>query len=199
MWITQHIAARAFVWLAAMAIPLQGVPSVSCGCTSDTSCCKEVQQSRGCCGAGGCSASETVAAGCCSEQTLSPCRCTGAKICRCGETSSCHQESSSDQNSSCCSGKNAGNSCCSSGDSGCTTCSCGDSCQCGKSQNNAPAAPAAPPVENNSPERVLADSAAASCETAYLNSATRRHFNVRTELDALSAHDRCVSLCRFTI
>lgn len=58
MWITQHIAARAFVWLAAVTIPLQGLPSVACGCsigyTSDLqSCCSGVKVCR--CGDNNCS------------------------------------------------------------------------------------------------------------------------------------------------
>jgi hypothetical protein len=198
MWITQHIAARTFVWLAAMAIPLQGVPSVACGCTSSASCCNEVRQCQGCCGAGSSSACETASASCCSEQTTVPCRCTGAKICRCGETSSCHQQGGHRQGGSCCSGSIAANNCC-SGDEAGAGCSCGDNCQCGQ-QNNAPTEPAAPPVENNSPERILVDSAeVASAEAAYLPSTTQRHADLCAGVDALSALDRCVNLCRFTI
>lgn len=198
MWITEHIAARTFVWLAAMAIPLQGVPSVACGCTSDKSCCSEVQQSQGCCGADERSAFETTSATCCSQQALGPCRCTGAKICRCDETSSCHQGSGSSESGSCCSGSKATDSCCSSDETG-AGCSCGANCQCGQ-QENKPAEPSAPPVEHNSPERILIDSAeSTSIEAAYLPSTTRRHTALCASVDALSALDRCVTLCRFTI
>ena len=158
MWITQHIAARTFVWLAALTIPVQGMPSVACGCTSGMQCSVEVEQSQGCCCASSPSGTDTTPASCCSQQTVGPCRCTGAKVCRCGEASPCHQ-----QNRTCCSGKKASNSCC-SGDNSTNGCSCGDNCQCG--QNNTPAEPAVPPVDNSSPERILVDSAAASSAAA---------------------------------
>ena len=193
MWITQHIAARTFVWLAAVTIPVQGLPSVACGCTSGITSAVEVEQSKGCCCADSSSVAGTTPASCCSQQTAGPCRCTGARICRCGEASPCQQQSST-----CCSGSKASNSCCSRGDST-TGCSCGDNCQCGKS--NTPTKPAAPPVENSSPERNLVDSAAGTfSDTVYLPSTTRQHTDLCAGADAaLSALDRCVTLCRFTI
>ena len=193
MWITKHIAARTFVWLAAATIPVQNLPSVACGCTSGMTCSVEAGQSQGCCCASSSSVSSSTPASCCGQKAAGPCRCTGAKVCRCGEASPCHQQSRT-----CCSGNKTSKSCCSGND--CRTgCSCGDNCQCGKS--NTPAEPAAPPVENSSPERNLVDSAAAaSFEAAYLPSTTRRqHFNMCAGVDVLSALDRCVTLCRFTI
>ena len=193
MWITQHIAARTFVWLAALAIPMQGVPSTACGCTSNATCSNEAEQSQNCCCASSPTAFSETASSCCSQEAVGTCRCTGAKVCRCGEASACHQQSRT-----CCSRNKTSNSCCLSNDSK-TGCSCGDNCQCGKS--NTPAEPVAPPVENSSPERNLVDStAAASFETAYLPSKTTSwHSDLCFGVDVLSALGRCVTLCRFTI
>ena len=193
MWITHNIAARTFVWFAAMAIPLQGVPTAECGCTSNATCSNKVEQLKGFCCASSSSAFESTPATCCGQKAAGPCRCTGAKVCRCSEASLCHQQSRT-----CCSVHKASNSCC-SGDKCATDCSCGDNCQCGK--NNTPAEPAAPPAGNSSPERILVGSAeAASSEAAYLSSlATRQHLELSVGMDALSALDRCVTLCRFTI
>lgn len=183
MWITHHIAARTFVWLAVVTIPVQSLPSVACDCTSGMTCSVEGEQSQGCC----------CASSCCGIQTPGSCRCTSAKVCRCDEASSCHQQSRT-----CCSGKKATNSCCSD-DKSTNGCSCGDNCQCG--ENNTPAEPAVPPVDNSSSKRILVESAATdSSATAYLPSATtRQHLDVQAGVDALSTLDRCVTLCRFTI
>ncbi len=158
MWITQHIAARTFVWLAAVAIPLQGLPAVACGCDSVVTCSHEIETTPNCC------STVKAEAGCCSTDKTSGCCCSK------GDS------------------KAAGNSCC----------PCGDNCRCG--ENNVPAEPTAPPVENSSPERIVADSlAATSFATVYQLSATRRHSNVSAGADVLTALDRCATLCRFTI
>ena len=193
MWITNNIAARTFVWFAAMAIPMQSMPVAECGCTSNATCSNKVEQLKGSYCASSSSAFESTSATCCSQRAAGPCRCTGAKVCRCSEASPCHQQSRT-----CCSGNKASDSCCSSDKSG-SSCSCGDNCQCGK--NNTPAEPAVPPAESNSAERILADSAqAASSEAAYLSSlTTRQYLELSVRVDVLSALDRCVTLCRFTI
>ncbi len=183
MWITQHIAARTLVWLAAMVIPVQGFPSVACGCTRDTTAIEESVSSQACCNAT-------------SQTTSSRCPCTGANICRCGEDSSCKR-----QDRTCCSARTALHSCCSGSGCACCaegTCSCGANCQCGN--NNAPTNPVAPPVENNSNERIVADSTAlASLATIYQPCPTRHQLDVSAGTDASSSLDRCITLCRFTI
>lgn len=149
MWITQHIAARTFVWLAAVTIPMQGLPAATCGCTSIVTCSHETKPIASCCDSSLVASSKTSAK-------------QGKAGCHCG-----------------------------------SNCQCGFNCQCGK--NNAPAEPAVPPVENRSPERVVADSAAtASFVTVDLPSTPRQHLERRAGPDALTALDRCATLCRFT-
>jgi len=163
MWTTQNIAARTFVWLATLAIPIQGLPSSACGCTQAPVC-----------------ASEVIA---------SPCSCTGEKMCRCGVASSCCQPKTS-----CCSSKTSSAASCQCGDQ----CQCGDNCHCGES--SVPTKPKAPPVEKNSPERIVTDAAAAaSFGAVFLPSTTRQHLDLSAGAHALTAHDCCVALCRFTL
>lgn len=174
MRITQHIAARTFVWLAAVAIPLQGLPAFTCGCDSVATCSHKTETVPSCCSTG------KTNSGCCSKNKTT---------------------------ASCCSKDKSSGSCCSSdeakttGKGGCLcegSCTCGANCQCGK--DSVPAEPTAPPVENSSPKRVVADSAAAASIAAiYQPSSTGRHPNVCTGATALSALDRCATLCRFTI
>ena len=150
MWITQHIAARVFVWLAAVTIPMQGLPAATCGCHSIVTCSHETKPIASCCASNLAASSKTSAR---------------------REKASCHC------------GAN---------------CQCGPNCQCGK--NNAPAEPAVPPAENSSPKRIVADSsAAASFVTVYQPSTTRQHLEKCVGPDALTALDRCATLCRFTI
>ncbi len=171
MWLTQSttaqpMMARIIVWLAAIAIPFQGLPSAACGCVQVATL-------------------ETAEApSCCSQpQADQPACCSGAEVCRCGEASSCCQ---------------AKPSCCSDQTSSEAGCQCGDQCQCGTS--NAPTRPAVPPVENNSPERIALDSAAtAFFGSVFLPSTTRQHLGLSVGAHALTAHDCCVSLCRFTL
>ncbi len=183
MWITQHLAARTLVWLAAVAIPMQGVASARCGCSSVKACSNKAVQSTGCCCASG-------------QPGRNRCPCTGAKVCRCGETSSCHKQAhacSSGQcaKASCCSG-----CCCSPTRDG--TCPCGANCHCGK--NNAPTAPATPPVERNSPERIVASSVAVtSLAMVSISDSSRQYLDFCSEGSALAASERCVLLCRFTL
>jgi len=86
MWITRLIAVRAFVWLAAIAIPFQGLPSATCGCTSiappteTSSCCQQEEPS--CC-------SVDVS----SVSSESGCQCSTA--CQCGDNCQCSVSSDS--------------------------------------------------------------------------------------------------------
>ena len=181
MWITKYTAARTLVWLAAIAMPLQSSPAAACGCTnSDAPACE----------VGGALTGS-------AESSVGRCPCTGAEVCRCGESSPCHESSRS-----CCSKQNAApsccqDSCCSKGSSG--SCPCGANCQCGKS--DAPEAPRTPPTENNnSSERIVADILSVGLFAGiYSPDTTGQHFNISTDAAALAALDRCVVLCRFTI
>lgn len=183
MYITHHIAARTLIWLAAIAIPMQGVPTVACNCSRVTHSPKEIEPSQGCCSSA-------------SQQGLCRCPCTGATVCHCGEDSSCKQ-----QTHSCCSESPEKKSCCSGGTCPCCAegnCSCGANCQCGKS--SAPTEPVCPPVENNSPERIIADSTAlVSLATIYQPCPTRHYLSVSADSALLTSLDRCITLCRFTI
>lgn len=94
---TRHTAARTLIWLAALAIPVQGLPASSCGCTGGKACCREVGQRPGCCCAAErvrearccCARRETEAGqSCCGKAQSGPdsgCRC--GTHCRCGKTS----------------------------------------------------------------------------------------------------------------
>lgn len=181
MQFAHHIVARTLVWLAAATLPLQGLPVTSCSCTSVTACSVTAEQSHGCC---------------CSGKNPANCPCTGAKVCRCGKASPCQRQDHRNcctrgARCHCCLGE-----CCSPARGG--PCPCGANCQCGK--NNGPTAPAVPPVEHSSPERIVAATAAAvTFVTVQQASTTRQHSETRAGTDALSALDRCVTLCRFTI
>jgi hypothetical protein len=188
MWITRHIFGRTLVWLTAVTLPVQGLPAAHCGCISSGQSLKTNGESPDCC-AGNLIATNRPEINCCSEPSAGRCPCTGAEVCRCGETSSCCQ-----QRLACCSAGDASGSSCQCG----TGCQCGDNCQCGK--NNVPAEPAIPPVENSSPERILADSVgAAAFVTFYLPATTRQRLDLHAGADALTALDCCVALCRFTL
>lgn len=174
MWITKYTAARTMIWLAAFAVPVQGLPPEACACT------------------------KAATADCCANRQASPrrCPCTGAEVCRCGESSPCQKSSHS-----CCSEQKIAPSCCpdcccSSGCNG--KCACGPNCQCRK--NDAPKALETPPTENeNSTERIVADANSAGLLTdLYIPSTTRQHLRFYTVAAALGALDRCVVLCRFT-
>ncbi len=76
MWITRLITARTFVWLAAMAIPFQGLPSATCGCTtvehsSETSSCCQQESA------------------CCSSVALPENDCQCSTDCQCGDNCQC--------------------------------------------------------------------------------------------------------------
>ena len=60
MWITRAITARTLIWLAAITVPVQGLPAASCGCNGGTTCCN-ARQSQGCC----CSAEKVREGRCC--------------------------------------------------------------------------------------------------------------------------------------
>ena len=176
MWITQPITTRPIttrllVWLAAITIPFQGLPTASCGCARTSEMTVVTVES------------------CCSQPSAGQCPCTGATVCRCGEASSCCQSEPS-----CCAGESSSELSCQCSED----CQCGDNCQCGKS--NVPTKPAAPPVENTSPDRIATDSTStASLSIVFQPSFSRQHLSFDTGAIALTALDSCARLCRFTL
>jgi hypothetical protein len=187
MWITRHIAARSLVWLAAVTVPMQGLPAASCGCTSGKICCQQDGQSTDCC----CSRSPDASGPtsrkccCCQQGTTGACACTGAKICRCNADSPCRK---SPEKTCCCQSSSAGDS----------VCKCGPNCQCRQTK---PPQPATPPVQtNNSTVKALSQSSSpAGVATIYEAQVPQRHNDVPLEADALTALDHCVLLSRFTL
>lgn len=100
MWITRDIAARTLVWIAALAVPAQGLPGVSCGCAGGEKCCQQERTSQCCCSAkksrdGRCccaSRSSQTTHLCCSEaQDHQDSGCTCGMTCQCNKT---HQQHS---------------------------------------------------------------------------------------------------------
>ncbi len=171
MYFTQPITTRLIVWLAAIAIPFQGMPTAACGCARTSEM------------------TAVTVSSCCSQPSTGQCPCTGAAVCRCGESSSCCQSEPS-----CCSGDTTSESSCECG----TGCQCGDNCQCGKS--SPPRPPAVPPVENTSPDRIATDStSAASLSVVFQPSFSRQHLSFDAGVKALTALDSCARLCRFTL
>ena len=159
MWITRNITARTLIWLAAVTVPVQGLPAPSCGCTGGEACCKQ-QHVRGCC----CSARKVRERCCC---------CASLQA---GAGSSCCSEAESGQDSSC---------------------NCGLDCQCGKATQQEPATP---PVEDNQTEKVVGDSLTTTTRATFGQpQTTRRREYESAGVVAVTALDRCTSLCRFTL
>lgn len=192
MYFVRPLIARTMVWLAAVATPLQGLPTASCGCTAGSDTVVATMKAD-------------TATSCCKKSTRA-CPCTGASICRCGEGSRCSQSNAR----SCCSSANGGHAsaqasccrtcscCCCGGDSGGAGCSCGDNCRC--SESEPPTNPATPPVEDSQPDRVLV----ASSMPVALNDALpivprASRLDIAAMAASLPTVDRCVSLCRFTL
>ena len=78
-----------------------------------------------------------------------------------------------------------------------SACQCGINCRCGNtdSPNDATI-----PVQNNTTPKVVSDVVLTiSVATTDRPQITRRSNNASVESDAVSALDRCASLCRFTI
>ena len=94
MWITRGITARTLLWLAAITVPVQGLPAASCGCNGGTTCCK-ARQSQDCC----CSAEKVREGRCCcacGEAESGHSCCSKAKKsndsgCKCGMNCQCGQ------------------------------------------------------------------------------------------------------------
>lgn len=185
------VIARAMVWLAAVAMPLQGLPAAACSCIASSDAVTATNKAD-------------EAPSCCNESTRA-CLCTGASICHCGEESDCSRSNTipccssvtdghSLQRLSCCQTR----SCFCGDESRAMSCSCGDNCRCGQSEP--PAHPATPPAEDCQSERVLVPSLmpAAIGNEAHILPRTFR-FDSAALSASLPTIDRCVSLCRFTL
>lgn len=92
MWITRNIIARTLIWLAAITLPVQSLPAMSCGCDSGRNCCtggkskkcgcsaKRVRESRSCCAA----PRDKTARSCCSKaKACQKLHCTCGTSCQC--------------------------------------------------------------------------------------------------------------------
>ena len=191
----QHTFARVLIWLAAIATPLQGLSAPACGCTTDASVAIGDAE---------------PASSCCSETAPGVCPCTSAKVCHCEEkgqakSSCCSQAADDDarvQQHSCCQPRSScnGRSCCCGGlgDANGSGCSCGDNCHC--CENDSPAQPATPPVEDSQPDRGVAAASLPAAISEAVTPASQQFSITPAELDAsLSGVDRCVSLCRFRL
>jgi hypothetical protein len=94
MWTSKYLAARVLIWLAAIAVPLQGVPAKSCGCVDSKTCCQKdtesnccwcrsAEKARGWC----CSARRQAAAhACCGDHTGQKSGCQCGSRCQCGQS-----------------------------------------------------------------------------------------------------------------
>ncbi len=200
MWITKSIIAHTLIWLVAFTIPMHNVATVSCGCKNAGECCQQDESSESC------QRSEkhrgfSKTHACCQQPVIEPCRCTGASVCHCADTSPRKLDTGSRGTESRGTEAMASRSCCKSNKGGsysAPACGCGANCQCGISKEPSPAAP---PVENNSsPQKVVATSSDIECvATKNVPQVPRRPNRAAEDLNALAALDRCISLCRFTL
>lgn len=89
-----QLTARLLIWLAAMAVSVQGIPAIGCGCASDGESCCTGAESQPCC----CSNQNPTetASSCCSKTAPQTSSCCGSNeptregcgpSCRCGTDS----------------------------------------------------------------------------------------------------------------
>lgn len=99
MWTTGSLYTRILICLAALTVPLQGLPAATCTCCpgyalADADCCSSQDKSVPCCctGASRCQCSETASHGdslsaCCDDsQTVESATCQCGADCHCGES-----------------------------------------------------------------------------------------------------------------
>ena len=132
-----------------------------------------------------------------------------AKSCGCVDSTACCQKGAESRRC-CCSPAKTHQGCCSAGRQAAAThaccgdqtkrtsaCKCGFGCQCGKTKEPQPTAP---PIEGNcSTDKVVGDAAAAFITDVVQQKVQQQHVDVSIELGTITALDRCVSLCRFTL
>jgi len=196
MWIAQYKVARTFIWLAVLAIPLQGLPVAACGCAnspfkaqpSNRSCCSSDRDARNapttrrCC-------QRRVNPGAANPECCSAARngsrelarfCSADRVGGTGESGSCcHGVLSSSAHE--------------------IDCTCSNDCQC--DQHNSPAHPATSPIENSSFKRILVDYSTGTnggC-AAVATAKTQLQLGWRVSDGVSTALDRCITLCRFII
>jgi len=157
MWNNQHILGRTLIWLAAVAIPLQGLPKICCGCqevgATRSNCCRQKANSSSCCAARKAERSRS-----CRPSSIGRCPCTGAADCPRRANGKCHDS----QTRSCCS-KQQRSSCCAAGGENCCqngSCACGPFCGCKAYRANE-----LPPVAPPTSERMSSDQVASSLLT----------------------------------
>lgn len=131
------------------------------------------------------------------------CGCVDRTACchRHAESKNCCCRSAANARGGCCSAQRksaVAHACCGDQTGQKSACNCGLSCQCGKSK---PPQPTAPPVESNSPtEKLVGDGAlAVFIAGVVLPEVPPQRIAVSIERDTVTALDRCVSLCRFTL
>ncbi len=166
---SHHIAAQTLIWLAALTVPVQGVPTASCGCGNREACCGTIERSACCC----CTEARVREGRCC---------CTGKRLVSVG--------------SPCCVSHRASASSCKFCQTA-SDCTCEEACQCGTNRQNVPATPPAgnSVVEKLASDFVSAPAFATACPLQV----TRQHDDSSSALDGLAEVDRCASLCRFTL
>ncbi|MFT5522453.1 MAG: hypothetical protein ACI9G1_000187 [Pirellulaceae bacterium] len=137
------------------------------------------------------------------------CGCSSSSVCGIDQSAQCCCSTELVRNDKCCcsSKKSQQHSCCSSSKrtqrlaAGCckggTTCTCGPMCSCG--QVNLPV-PTAPPTEEHQTEKVTADSITISLlDSTHQPQIAPTNRSAAKAIGILTAMDRCVSLCRFTL
>lgn len=187
MWIVNRFAGRALIWITAAAITAQSLPAASCGCAGRRSGCQSAVRPEYCC------STEAKGSSCCSQRTGSPCACTGAAVCHCGDDRD-------GRTSSCCFERARPISCCCAEKDGDGQCQCGPFCPCNVSEapKSLPAEPSTP--ERSSFQRLVASPAVdkASTDVVVLPS-VRPTAESRWHPLAASSLDRCITLSRFTL
>lgn len=198
MWKIKHILGRTLIWLAAIAVPLQGMPSVSCGCQDDGAphgkCCPKTADSSSCC----CAARDANQSRCCRSSSTGRCRCTGAAVCRCGARSKCHNCHAR----SCCSRERRPSCCATNGENCCqhSSCTCGPFCNCKASPaNDLP--PVAPPTSERTPSDQFASSLLTSVTTGLIPPPPTVALSpvMGDDHDAASGLPCCIRLSRFML
>ena len=131
------------------------------------------------------------------------CGCMESKACcrTVAESKCCCCRSTDEAQGECCSSRRqvtVADACCRDQTGRKSGCTCGPRCKCEKSKEPQPTAP--PNESNRSTEKVASDAAAGACITAVvLPKVPQQQIAVSVEPGTVTALDRCVSLCRFTL
>lgn len=188
MSIAQSIAARSLIWLTAVMMPMQVVAQTSCGCVTSESAYQDQGKTAGCCHRANEKEPGKLKHNCCRQLALGPSHSTGTKIHR-GEVTRCdHPEVATGCRCTAASSAVLGSS----------QCGCGQSCRCGTKETPKPATP--PTESNDSTQKVVnSTTSVASVVTACPTRSTQYRTSRSSEAVTVTALDRCISLCRFTL